>query len=44
MTNPGSRITAIGCAKWGGVKDRHKLILVDFETEVFPSEENEIIV
>ncbi len=30
VTNPGSHITAIGCSKWGGVKNRESLILVDF--------------
>lgn len=35
VTNPGSHITAIGCAKWGGVKNRHRLILVDLQKENF---------
>jgi hypothetical protein len=30
VMNPGSHITAIGCSKWGGVKNRESLILVDF--------------
>jgi hypothetical protein len=30
VTNPGSQITAIGCSKWGGTKNRESLILVDF--------------